>query len=96
MSYAPGLALQVSGVSYFWIWLDGCFGLRFPSLRLLDRLSDQLVDGFTRDVYTYEKGCHALIKTMQRTMQGTHDAKRQLKENTTWQRFARDLLQASK
>ena len=25
-------------------------------------------------------------------MQGTHDAKRQLKENTTWQRFARDFI----
>ena len=47
MGYASGLALQVNGVSYFWIWLDGCFGLRF-----LDRLSDQLVDGFARDVYT--------------------------------------------
>ena len=53
--YAPGLALPVSGVSDFWIWLDGCFGLRFPCLRLLNRLSDQLVDGFARGVYTYEK-----------------------------------------
>ena len=25
-------------------------------------------------------------------MQGTHDAKWQLKENTTWQRFARDFI----
>ena len=25
-------------------------------------------------------------------MQGTHDAKQQLKENTTWQRFARDFI----
>ena len=56
MGYAPGLALQVSGVNdLFWIWLDGGFGLRFPCLRLLDRLSDQLVDGFARGVYTYEK-----------------------------------------
>ena len=56
MGYAPGLALQVSGVNdLFWIWLDGGFGLRFPFLRLLDRLSDQLVDSFARDVYTYEK-----------------------------------------
>ena len=53
MGYAPGLALQVSGVSeVFWIWLGGCFGLRFPCLRLRDRLSDYLVDGFARDVYT--------------------------------------------
>ena len=52
MGYASGLALQVSGVSYFWIWIDGCFGLQFPCLRLLDRLSDQLEDGFARDVYT--------------------------------------------
>ena len=50
--YAPGLALLVSGVSDFWIWLDRCFGLRFHCLRLLGQLSDQLVDGFTRDVYT--------------------------------------------
>ena len=50
MSYAPGLALQVSGVSDFWIWLDGCFDLQFPCLRLLDRLGDQLVDGFVRGV----------------------------------------------
>ena len=56
MSYAPGLALQVSVVNdLFWIWLDGGFGLRFPFLRLLDRLSDQLVDSFARGVYTYEK-----------------------------------------
>ena len=41
---------------------------------------------------TRKERCHALIKTMQRTMQGTHDAKRQLKENTTWQRFARDFI----
>ena len=41
---------------------------------------------------TRKERCHALIKTMQRTMQGTHDAKRQLKENTTWQRLARDFI----
>jgi hypothetical protein len=41
MGYAPGLALQVSGVNnLFWIWLDGGFGLWFPCFRLLDRLSD--------------------------------------------------------
>ena len=57
MGYAPGLALQVSGVNdVFWIWLGGSFDLRFPCLLLLNRLSDYLVDGFARDVYTYEKG----------------------------------------
>ena len=41
MGHAPGLALQVSGVNdLFWIWLDDGFGLWFPCLRLLDRLSD--------------------------------------------------------
>ena len=55
MGYAPGLALQVSGVSDFWIWLDDCFGLQFPCLRLLDRLSDQLEYGFARGIYTYER-----------------------------------------
>ena len=56
MGYALGLALQVSGVNdLFWIWLDGGFGLRFPFSWLLDRFSDQLVDGFARGVYTYEK-----------------------------------------
>ena len=56
MGHAPGLALQVSGVNdLFWIWLDGGFGLWFPFLRLQDWLSDQLVDGFARGVYTYEK-----------------------------------------
>ena len=63
MGYAPGLALQVSRVSDFWIWLDGCFGLRFPCLRLLDRLGDQLLDSFACGVYTYEKGCHARVRT---------------------------------
>ena len=61
--YAPGLALQVSGVSdFFRSMLSSFFGLRFPCLRLLDRLSNQLVDGFVRGVYMYEKECHALIK----------------------------------
>ena len=56
MGYAPGLALQVSRVSDFLRSLLSCFfGLRFPCLRLLDRLSNQLVDGFVRGVYTYEK-----------------------------------------
>ena len=63
MGHAPGLALQVSGVSHFlWNWLDSCFGLQFPCLWLLDRLSDQLVDGFVRDVYTYEKDAMQKLK----------------------------------
>ena len=63
MSYAPGLALQVSVVNdLFWIWFDGGFGLRFPFLRLLDRLSDQLVDGFVRGIYTYEKDAMQKLK----------------------------------
>ena len=75
MGYAPGLALQVSGVRYFWIWLDGCFGLRFPCLRLLDRLSDQLVDGFVCGVYTCKKDAMQQLKQCKEMIQGTHDAK---------------------
>jgi len=56
--YAPGLALPVSGVSDFWIWLDGCFGVRFSCGRLLDRLGNQLVCDFGFRVYTI-KICHA-------------------------------------
>jgi len=53
--YAPGLALQVSGVNeIFWSGLNGDLLLLF-CLWLLDRLSDQLVGGFVRGVYTYEK-----------------------------------------
>ena len=66
--------MPVSGVSDFWICLDGCFGSWFPCWRLLDRLSDQLVDGFARDVYTYEKGCHAIIKMVQRNDTSDPDA----------------------
>ena len=63
MGYAPGLALQVSRVSDFLRSLLSCFGgLRFPDLRLLDRLSDQLVDGFARGVYTYEKDAMQKLK----------------------------------
>ena len=55
MAHAPGLALQVSGVSdFFGSVLNGVL-LLLSCLRLLDRLSDQLVDGFARGVYTYEK-----------------------------------------
>ena len=65
MGYAPGLALQVSGVSdFFGSVLDCFFRLQFPCLRLRDRLSDYLVDGFAPGIYTYEKEFHALIKTI--------------------------------
>ena len=56
MGYAPGLALQVSGVSNF-------FGRGLYRLRLLDRLGDQLVGDFVHGVYTYEKECHATVRT---------------------------------
>ena len=50
MGYASGLALQVSGVSdFFGSVLNGVL-LLLSCLRLLDRLSDQLVDGFVRGV----------------------------------------------
>ena len=50
MDYAPGLSLQVSGVTeVFWSVLNGVLLLLF-CLRLLDRLSYQLVDGFVRGV----------------------------------------------
>ena len=53
--YAPGLALQVSGVNeVFWSVLNGVLLLVFR-LRLLDRLGDQLVGDFVHGVYTYEK-----------------------------------------
>ena len=68
--YAPGLALQVSGVSDFFGSVFDYVLLLLSCLWLLDRLSNQLVDGFIRGVYTYEKGCHALVKIMQ----GTQDA----------------------
>ena len=38
------------------------------------------------------KRCHAIIKMVQRTMQGTQKEIRELKENTTWQRFNRDFI----
>ena len=63
MGYAPGLALQVSGVNeVFWSVLNGVLLLLF-CLWLLDRLSDQLVGDFVRGVYTYEKECHAIVRT---------------------------------
>ena len=55
MCYAPGLALQVSGVNeVFWSVLNGVLLLLF-CLRLLDRLGDQLIGDFVRDVYTNKK-----------------------------------------
>ena len=52
MGYAPGLALQVSGVNeVFWSMLNGVL-LLLSRLRLLDRLGDQLVGDFVRGVYT--------------------------------------------
>ena len=53
--YAPGLALQVSGVSDFFRSVLDCVLLLLSRLRLLDRLSDQLVGDFVRGIYTYEK-----------------------------------------
>jgi len=88
--YAPGLALPVSGVSDFWIWLDGCFGSRFPRLRLLDWLRDQLVDGFARDVYTYEKGCNAKVKAVQRNDAGHSKCNTAIKRK---KQFGNDLLE---
>ena len=52
MGYAPGLALQVSGVNeVFWSMLNGVLLLLYR-LRLLDRLGDQLVGDFVRGIYT--------------------------------------------
>ena len=50
MGYAPGLALQVSGVNEIF-WINGVL-LRLFCSWLLDRLSDQLVGDFVRGVYT--------------------------------------------
>ena len=63
MGYAPGLALQVSGVSNFFASVLACIFLLLSRLWLLDRLGDQLVGGFIRGVYTYEKECHATVRT---------------------------------
>ena len=62
MGLAPGLALQVSGLSNFLSVLNGFLLLLF-CLRLLDRLGDQLVGNFVRGIYTYEKECHATVRT---------------------------------
>ena len=61
--YAPGLALQVSGVNNFFARELACVLLLLSRLRLLDRLGDQLVGDFVRGVYTYEKECHATVRT---------------------------------
>ena len=75
MSHAPGLALQVSGVSNFFESVLDCVLLLFSCLRLLDRLSDQLVDGFVCGVYTCEKDAMQQLKQCKEMIQGTHDAK---------------------
>ena len=63
MGYAPGLALQVSGVSkFFGSGLD-CVILMLSRLRLLDRLGDQLVGDFVHGVYMYVKECNATVRT---------------------------------
>ena len=62
MGHAPGLPLQVSGVSdFFGSVLNGVL-LLLSCLRLLDRLSDQLVDGFVCGVYTCEKDTMQQLK----------------------------------
>ena len=53
MGYAPGLALQISGVSNFFGSGSDCVLLLLSRLRLLDRLGDQLVGGFVLIVCTY-------------------------------------------
>ena len=53
-------------VSDFLRSMLSCFdGLRFPDLRLLDRLSDQLVDDFSFNVYTNKKK-YAMHETQER------------------------------
>ena len=47
--------MQVSGVSDFFRSAFDCVLLLCSCLWLLDRLSNQLVNRFVRDVYTYEK-----------------------------------------
>ena len=60
MGYAPGLALQVSN---FFASGFACAFLLLSRLRLLDQLGDQLVGNFVRGIYTYEKECHATVRT---------------------------------
>jgi len=75
MGHAPGLALQVSGVSDFFVSVLDCILLLFSCLRLLDRLSDQLVDGFVCGVYTCKNDAMQQLKQCKEMIQGTHDAK---------------------
>ena len=75
--YAPGLALQVSGVSGFFWSLLNCFFALLPScLWLLVRLSNQLVDYLVRGVYTYEKDAMQELEELRckRMMHGAQDA----------------------
>ena len=62
--YAPGLALQVSGVSNFFGSVLDCILLLLSHLLLLDRFGDQLVGDFGFGVYT-NKICHAKVKMVQ-------------------------------
>ena len=62
MGYAPGLALQVSGVSNFFASGLACVFLLLSRLRFLDRLGNQLVGGFVRGVYT-NKNMPCTIRT---------------------------------
>ena len=58
MGHAPGLALQVSGVSDFFGSVLDCVLLLFSCLRLLDRFSNELVGDFGVSSYT-RKICYA-------------------------------------
>ena len=55
--------MQVSGDSNFFRSGLDCVLLLLSRLRLLDRLGDKLVGDFVRSVYTYEKECHAIVRT---------------------------------
>jgi len=75
--YAPGLSLQVSGISDFsWSLLNCFYALLLFCLLLLDRLSNQLVGYFVRGVYTYEKDAMQELEEQRCTgmRQGAYDA----------------------
>ena len=55
--------MQVSGVSDFFGSELDCVLLLLSRLRLLDWLGDQFVGDFIHGVYTYEKECHATVRT---------------------------------
>ena len=75
--YAPGLALQVSGVNkVFWSGLNRDLLLLLCSW-LLDRLNDQLVDSFVRGVYTNKK--NAMQQLGYRAKHKSYDAKPKFK-----------------